>query len=198
MIIELNLPRKIRNTVGPRALLSFVLILVLLPMSQFASTPVGQAKPTTTPDNDVILKAMQDELTRSVGGLQLKGLEKPYFIEYAITDLEGFSIGAEFGALIGSGGGHSRLGQVQVRVGNYDFDSEFGGPGGYQTNIVLDDDYNAIRHDLWLATDQAYKASAEQLARKRAFAPNREGDEKIPDFFHQEPTTDFVARQFLK
>src|SRR5580765_4024796 len=111
MIIELNLIRKIKKMGRIQVLLSFVLVLVLLPVSQFASTPAGQTKPAT-PDNDVILKAMQDELTRSVGGLQLKGLEKPYFIEYAITDLEGFSIGAEFGALIGSGGGHSRLGQV--------------------------------------------------------------------------------------
>src|SRR5882724_6363893 len=198
MIIELNLHSKIRSAARTQFLLSLALIMVLLPVSQFASTPAGQSKPATTPDSDVILKAMQDELTRSVGGLQLKGLEKPYFIEYAITDLVGFSIGAEFGALIGSGGGHSRLAQIQVRVGDYNFDSEFGGPGGYQTNIVLDDDYNAIRHDLWLATDQAYKSSAEQLARKRAFAQNREDDEKIPDFSHQEPTTDFAAREILK
>jgi len=197
MIIKFRIPIKIKNTIRTRALLSFVLILVLLPISQFARTSAQQTKPAT-PDNDVILKAMQDELTRSVNGLQLKGLEKPYFIEYAITDLEGFSITGEFGALIGSGGGHSRLGQVQVRVGNYDFDSEFGGPGGYQTNVVLEDDYNAIRHDLWLATDAAYKSSAEQFERKRAFVKNREDDDKIPDFSHQEPTTDFAPRQALK
>src|SRR5262249_56069820 len=75
--------------------------------------------------------------------------------------------------------------------GNYDFDnSEFvSGPGfqgpppaGVTNQAVIDDDYNAIRHSLWLVTDGAYKQSVEQLARKRAFVQNKIREEQIPDF----------------
>ena len=40
----------------------------------------------------------------------------------------------------------------------------------------------ALRHDLWLATDAAYKEALEQLAQKRAFLQNRVQDEPVPDF----------------
>ena len=37
---------------------------------------------------DVLLRAMQDELSRSTATLQLEELERPYFIEYAVVDTE--------------------------------------------------------------------------------------------------------------
>jgi predicted Zn-dependent protease len=87
--------------------------------------------------------------------------------------------------------------QTQVRVGDYDFDSsEFvpaqaGGAAGsgVTSSIVIEDDYDALRHALWLSTDAAYKQSIEQLARKRAFVQNKIQDEQIPDFSLERPAT---------
>ena len=50
-----------------------------------------------TSGDDVILRAMQDELQRSVKELQFKDLEKPYFIQYTILDREEYDAEATFG-----------------------------------------------------------------------------------------------------
>jgi TldD protein len=140
---------------------------------------------------DAVIRAMTDELQRSVSELQFKDLEKPYFIQYIVLDQERYRASATFGALTASDASRVRYLQAQVRVGNYDFDnSEFvSGPGfqgpppaGVTNQAVIDDDYNAMRHLLWLVTDGAYKQSVEQLARKRAFVQNKIREEQIPDF----------------
>jgi predicted Zn-dependent protease len=46
----------------------------------------------------------------------------------------------------------------------------------------LEDDYQEIRRQLWLATDNAYKAALEQIAQKRAALRNVTRTEDIPDF----------------
>ena len=147
---------------------------------------------------DTVLRAMNDELRRSVSELQFKDLDKPYFIQYIVLDQERYRASATFGALTGSATSRVRYVQAQVRVGNYDFDnSEFvSGPGfqgappsGVTSQSVIDDDYNGIRHALWLATDASYKQAVEQLARKRAFVENKVRDDELPDFSQEQPVT---------
>src|SRR5207302_3880633 len=58
--------------------------------------------------------------------------------------------------------------------------------------------YEASRHDLWLATDAAYKQSVEQLARKRAFVQNKVRAEQIPDFSKENAVTSFGMRRTLE
>jgi len=41
-------------------------------------------------EKDPVLKAMLDELDRSMTHLQLPGFEKPYFIEYRLEDVQDF------------------------------------------------------------------------------------------------------------
>jgi predicted Zn-dependent protease len=62
----------------------------------------------------------------------------------------------------------------------------------------MDNDYRALRHSLWLATDAAYKQSAEMLARKRAFLQNKVQDEQVPDFSKEAPTESVQAWQKAK
>ena len=58
--------------------------------------------------------------------------------------------------------------RTDVRVGGYDVDSSeflggrssYGRMGGFPRMLVTEDDEMAIRHDVWLATDEAYKAAA--------------------------------------
>ena len=179
------------------SLLCLVLVLCSVPVF------VGQSQPA-----DPVMRAMTDELQRSVSELQFKDLEKPYFIQYTMVDQERYRASATFGALTASDTGHARILQAQVRVGDYDFDnSEFAaGGGGFQgappsgvtTQTVIDNDYDSIRHALWLATDAAYKQSVEQLARKRAFVQNKVRGEQIPDFSKEKAITVVDSHRELK
>src|SRR4051812_5513962 len=151
----------------------------------------GQDKPAST---DPVMRAMTDELDRSMTQLQFKDLDKPYFIQYITLDDDQYDAEATFGALVSSRESRQRVLYAQVRVGSYTFDnSEFvTGPGGASTGVVeeavLDNDYDGIRHGFWLATDAAYKQSVEVLARKRAFVENKIQNEPLPDFSHEHPT----------
>jgi predicted Zn-dependent protease len=91
---------------------------------------------------------------------------------------------------------------AQVRVGDYTYDNTgfAGGRGGNAANGVLaqasvEDDYNALRHDLWLATDSAYKSAVETIAQKRAYTQGRtQQDDPLPDFSKEKATTSISPR----
>jgi len=142
---------------------------------------------------DVILRAMTDELERS-RKLRLAPLAQPYFIEYALHDGEQTSLSASLGALVRRHHTRYRLPRIQVRVGDYAFDNTncVGAEAYFGTRwevdqFPLDDSYPVLRHHLWLATDLAYKAAIEALARKRAALTNVTAGEQIADFGRAEP-----------
>src|SRR6185503_9233538 len=126
--------------------------------------------------DDVIARAMRDELTRSMKELRLGNLERPYFIAYRINEVRTLGASASSGSLLGSSEDRSRYLDVEVRVGDYAFDntnfSGGGGSGGLiaigggavgfgPSMLPLDDSYLEIRRRLWRATDAAYKEAAE-------------------------------------
>jgi hypothetical protein len=155
------------------------------------------------PAADPVMRAMSDELDRSMTQLQFKDLDKPYFIQYITLDEDEYSAVATFGALTSSTRGRQRLVYAQVRVGDYDFDnSEFvTGTGAPQSGVIdqasIDDNYDATRHAFWLATDAAYKQAVEVLARKRAYVQNKIRNESIPDFSQEGPTRAVSPKQTL-
>jgi hypothetical protein len=53
--------------------------------------------------------------------------------------------------------------------------------------MPLDDDILVLRHQLRLATDQAYKRAAEALAAKQAQLAQYNIDQPVDDFVHAEP-----------
>lgn len=158
--------------------------LLLLSVSAFAQKPV----------DDVILRAMQDELDRS-RALKVVGLEdRPYYIEYGVEDVDSFNVGASLGALMGANHNRARVPMVNVRAGSYDFDqtnhvfsTHYSGRRYDTEQWPIDNNYAAIRHNLWLATDRAYKTALEAIARKRATLKNTAPTESLPDFYRAEP-----------
>ncbi len=90
---------------------------------------------------DVLLKALRDELTRSMEKLQLKDMEKPYYIEYAVTDVEMLEVKAAFGSIIKSERDRSRLLRVEVRIGNYDMDNSQFVSQSLMFSILLSNSY---------------------------------------------------------
>ncbi|MFN7931164.1 MAG: metallopeptidase TldD-related protein [Blastocatellia bacterium] len=164
---------------------SLLFLLSFACLHSFAQAPAN---------DDVVMKAMQDELQRSITKLVIPGQAKPYFIEYEVIDAQMLNATANFGGVLVSQRNHARIFTVDVRVGGYDFDNE---PQGYPMSVAIEDDYNALRHEMWLATDAAYRGAVEQIARKRAFLKNRIEDEKIPDFSQEEATTLILPKQTL-
>ncbi len=155
--------------------------------------PAALAQTAAAPDT--VLRALGDELERS-RSLRLVNLNPPYYIEYAIHEVENFSASATLGAIHGSNRARVRLPRVQVRVGDYEYDSgnyvysDMPLAGRYdQGACPIDDDYMALRNYFWLGTDAAYKGALEALARKRAAQKNLTASEKLPDLFRMEPVT---------
>jgi hypothetical protein len=143
---------------------------------------------------DVLDKAMHDELARSVEKLRIEGLDKPYFIAYRVFDRSEQGVRATFGSLSERSQSHNRFVVVEVRVGDYKLDntnffspSVFGRrPAGFSV-LPLDDNYNELRRHLWLATDDAYKNALEQLSQKRAFLQNKNRTQEVPDLTQEAP-----------
>ena len=77
--------------------------------------------------------------------------------------------------------------RVVVRVGDYKQDSYFGQGEGTLDLAPLDDDELALRNQLWLATDRAYKAATESLAAKQAQLKQMTVDQPVDDFAHADP-----------
>jgi microcin-processing metallopeptidase PmbA/TldD-like protein len=145
-------------------------------------------------DNDHTLQAMRDEMARAKARLELKfpGTDepvRPYYLEYRLLDLDVREIVGEFGALMSSTHTRNRFMNVQARVGDYKQDSSnfvsdegfrgFIGPTGA---VGIDRDYDSLRQDLWIATDQAFKEAVETYSRKRAYLGSLARQTDIDDF----------------
>jgi TldD protein len=157
------------------------------------------ARATAPPDNDQTLKAMRDEMERAKTRLELKipGTEqpvRPYYLEYRLLDLEVREVAAEFGTLLSSAHVRNRFMNVEARVGSYKLDSSnfvsddgfrgFIGPTG---SVGIDRDYDSLRQDLWIATDQAFKEAVETYSRKQGYLSSLARQSDIDDFSRAEP-----------
>jgi predicted Zn-dependent protease len=147
---------------------------------------------------DPVLKAMLEELDRSKADLQLKGFEKPFFIEYRIEDVEAFETKAEFGATEGSSRAHQRIARVTVRVGDYKTDSSGQRGDGALQLSALSDDPVAIRSALWQATDEAYKGALDAYAQKQAELKQVQTPPQADDFSKEKPVISLEEPQQLK
>ena len=144
-----------------------------------------------------LVAAMKDELARSMSGLRIKDEPPPYYIEYHVDETVTMRTAARLGAIeVHEPGSRLRTLDVEVRVGDYQFDSSrfvTQGRGGFAPQgegsavTTLDDNYDAIRHQLWLATDAAYKRALSTFARKKAAFQNRANADPLPDFSRETP-----------
>lgn len=134
-------------------------------------------------DGEVLLKAMGDELTRSMDKLVLEGLEKPYFLQYNAQDRVILSMSAAHGGLKQSTIKRERGIGSRIRVGSFSMDNTnvFRGAGG-RGSLPLDDDYTALRHTIWRITDEDYKRAVETLTRKVSYLQDKTMEDRPDDF----------------
>ena len=143
-------------------------------------------------EKDPLLKAMLEELDRSMADLQLKGFAKPFFIQYRIEDVDDFETKAEFGAPEGGFHVRQRIARVTVRVGDAKADSSSRGDGSLELT-ALDNDPIAIRSALWDATDQAYKNALATYAQKQAALKEVQTPPQADDFSAEKPVISLAA-----
>ena len=148
--------------------------LVLTVASCYLVAEPGRAQ---GPESGLLLRAMEEELQRSMNELSVNADPPPYFMSYSVTETEQTRLASSYGALRSSTSRRSRLLDVEVRVGDYQLDNthevrdsmpfarlrDFSGP----LDIPLEDDIDAIKSLLWLHTDRQYKAAADQLVKVR-------------------------------
>jgi TldD protein len=144
-------------------------------------------------NGDVLLESLLAELDRSKAHIKMAQVQAPYYIEYRVNDLEDAAAEAAFGALRENQRVHVRILRVVVRIGDYKQDSYFG-QGMGETNILpLDDDPIALRHQIWLTTDEAYKAAGEALTEKQAALKQFSADPNPVDDFAKAPVVAAVG-----
>ncbi len=164
-------------------------VLAVPAAGSFPALEISAARGQAQAPEDDTLRAMKDEMARSEARLQTADLGKPYFIDYRLLDVEVRSVTADFGSIVDSTTSRQRVMLVEVRMGNYHIDSSnfvasggFRGSMGNAGQVGIDGDYYSLRQDLWLATDQAYKQAADQLARKQAYLNSQAKPPEIDDF----------------
>lgn len=192
---------------------SLRLAAVLFSLSVASSVFAAQAP---ADDKDHTFQAMKDEMARATSRLELaippaNQPVRPYYVEYRLLDVEIREITGEFGALVSTGHNRMRLMTVGARVGDYKLDSSnfigdenfrgFIGPSG---SVGIDRDYNSLRQDLWIATDQAFKEAVETYSRKQAYLSSLARPSDIDDFSRVQviqrvdplPTADWSSRNW--
>ncbi|HEY3429893.1 MAG TPA: metallopeptidase TldD-related protein [Cyclobacteriaceae bacterium] len=138
---------------------------------------------------DVVLKAMKDEMNRNMTSLSLKDHSKPFFIAYGINDYKILTAYATLGAVIHANEVPNRSKSVRILVGDYEFNDEsldnnlFSDPGAGEIELPLEDDYFGIRRSLWVTTDAIYKSAAKKYQKHVEYL--KEQKKELKDLPHR-------------
>jgi TldD protein len=173
-----------------RRLIPAALFLLFLSVAAAADDSTASAPASSISSNDhgdPVLKAMLAELKRSQEKLQLGQLQRPYYIDYQVTEIQDNIADATLGALRTNQINSGRLVRVVVRIGDYKQDSYFGQGMGAVEVMPTDNDEMALRRQLWLATDKAYKSALSGLTEKQAALKNVEIENDLADFSEEKP-----------
>ncbi|MBN1447811.1 MAG: hypothetical protein JXA28_07755 [Bacteroidetes bacterium] len=154
---------------------------------------------TAQQQESIVLQAMKDELQRNIDRLSLEDMSTPFFISYQVKDTRSISIQSTAGAITHFDSSHSRRQNVRVLVGDYTQTQEHfvGSDLAFSMDassqlLSLEDDYDAIRRELWLSTDRAYKKATETLEKKRAALRQQQMPEEYKD------VADFSAAETIE
>ncbi len=145
-------------------------------------------------DDDIVLKAMRDEMDRSRQLRVVGGEDAPYFFSFDFTDSDDFHVVASLGSVLEVQQRHMRNPSAEVRVGSYQFDNtghiysgRYSG-SRYDGNWPQDDNYDGLREGFWLLTDRTFKAAVESIGRKRASLKNTATPaDQLPDYSKADP-----------
>jgi len=156
-----------------------------------SKAPAGDPIARVRTNDGAVQRAMQDELARSMADLRLGDEARPYYLAFSLYDLDQATVNATLGAITSSHAYRGRILRTDLRVGDPSFDNTNVEAGAKVETVPIEDDYAALRRELWLRTDEAYKAALETLARKRAAAEGKaaasEDEAAVGDFSKEPP-----------
>lgn len=132
-----------------------------------------------------LIDILKQELSREFAALKSKADPAPYYMAYEVTEEQGASVSASFGALVNSGQQHARGLDTTIRVGTPEFDNyhPYKGSRGQFTSFTplsLDDNTNQIRRAVWSESDRVYRLASRRFLQLRTdeqlLADQREHD----------------------
>jgi len=153
--------------------------------------PCGAASPPNEKP-DVLLTAMQEELQRAQTNLG-KLDPAPYFLSYSVYDQSiAVAVGSE-GSLVSSTRARRRAADVTMRIGTAALDNSHQqnrGSARTSGSLPLEDDRNAIAHELWRLTYEEYrKASKAYASVKTNTQVEAKEEDTSPDFSEEKTPT---------
>ena len=166
---------------------SLTVLLCVLAVSSSAHPNSSES-----PKEDLLLKTMEQELTRAQKELG-KLDPAPYYISYSVHDENAETVVASLGSVITSGRFRRRAVDVIMRVGTRELDNAHGETRASAiTNgtLPLEDDSDAIAHVLWQLTFTEYrKAEQAYLNVKTKTQVNAAEEDTSADFSKETPQT---------
>lgn len=162
-------------------------ILLLLSLMLTVLTSTAQNK------DEIIFKAMDDEMSRSMNNLKLPGYQSPFFINSIISESTITTIDASLGSLTGVREiPLDRTLAVNLLVGDYNMNN--GEPSAigsyYETRMAIGNEGDQIRREIWEVCDVAYKRAAAAYQNK-TYTMGRMVDKQdiLPDMIKTAPET---------
>jgi TldD protein len=169
-----------------------VLLLSLIPVGAFSST-------SSNATSDMVLATMQRELKRATTSLA-KTDPSPYFLSYAVSDIDATVIVASNGSVIFSTSLVRRQGDVMTHVGSLALDNTHNQSresGIVSGSLPLNSDTDAMARVLWQLTDRGYEQASAAFAKvKTSNVVQADEEDKSPDFSTEAPLTHADALQF--
>jgi len=169
------------------SLCSFAVAPAMAKTGNSANADKATAAAYEAAKGDVLLESLLTELDRSRSQLKMDQVQPPYYIEYRVNDVDAFDADAAFGAVRQSERSHLRVLRVVVRIGDYKQDSYYSRGVGSASILPLDNDPIALRRQIWLLTDEAYKAAADAYAEKLSALKQFTPDPNPVDDFSRAP-----------
>jgi predicted Zn-dependent protease len=180
----------------------FLPLLPILSILFFTSLSAKQASNQKFDKRLLVIRAMSEEMDRSMKKLIMPDFEKMYFLAYELKDIKSTHIQARFGAIYQSSENQNRKLRVETRVGSYEFDNigskknsyDFSFDPGYHVNTKapVDNDPSAIRNALWLLTDISYKKALKAYLKRKSSAVTEIEDKKSINSFTKELPSDHI------
>ena len=139
---------------------------------------------------DVLTRALKDELQRSLAELQIDAEPTPYFIAYTVNDTSFNIVQSILGATVDRSQRFNRNLAIALRVGSRELDNtnsiganpSVSGAGSFP----LTDSYDEIRRVVWMRTDAAYKEAVGLLAAKKTALQQHPRTDRANDFSEED------------
>lgn len=153
--------------------------------------------PASASASPALWQALESEIKRSLDGLRYEQFGPPYFLGYQVVETDRLDLRASFGALYRADAERTRHLFVEARVGDPAFDSssassDTGRHDDVSSTLSLEDDLDALRRQVWTATDRRYKTAVSRYLTKKARAVQQLDLDRPDDFSREEAHVDAV------